>query len=37
MEICIYASDLSVITGYNKFKTENEIILKLWEKNLILN
>lgn len=33
MEICIYASDLSVITGHNKFKTENEIILKLWEKN----
>lgn len=33
MEICIYASDLSVITGHNKFKSENEIILKLWEKN----
>lgn len=33
MNICIYASDLSVITGHNTFKNENEIILKLWKNN----
>lgn len=33
MNICIFASDLAIITGHNKFKTENEIILKLWQKN----
>lgn len=32
MNICIYASELAVITGHNKYQSENDIILKLWKK-----
>jgi hypothetical protein len=33
MNICIFASDLAVITGHNTYKDVSEIILKLWQKN----
>jgi len=33
MDICIYASELAVITGHNKYQNVNDIILKLWKKN----
>lgn len=33
MDICIYASELAVITGHNKYQNINDIILKLWKKN----
>ena len=33
MNICIYASELAVITGHNKYQDVSEIILKLWQKN----
>lgn len=33
MKICIYASDLAVITGHNKYQDVSEIILKLWQRN----
>ena len=31
MNICIYSSDLAVITGHNTFKDKNEITYKLRE------
>ena len=31
--ICIYASDLAVITGHNKYQDISEIIIKLWKRN----
>jgi len=33
MRICIYSSELAVITGHNTYKDVSEIILKLWQKN----
>ena len=33
MNICIYASELAVITGHNTYKDVSEIIIKLWQKN----
>jgi len=33
MNICIYASELAIITGHNKYQDVSEIILKLWKKN----
>ena len=33
MNICIFASELAVITGHNTYKDISEIILKLWQKN----
>ena len=32
-EICIYASDLAVITGHNTYQTLDELMYKLWERN----
>tara|TARA_B100000787_G_C16174021_1_gene288012 strand:+ start:154 stop:954 length:801 start_codon:yes stop_codon:yes gene_type:complete len=31
--LCIYASELAVITGHNQYKDVGEIILKMWKKN----
>jgi len=31
--ICIYASELAVVLGLNKYQNISDIILKLWEKN----
>ena len=31
--ICIYASELAIITGHNKYEDIGEIILKLWKRN----
>ena len=31
--ICIYASELAIITGHNKYEDVGEIILKLWRRN----
>ena len=31
--ICIYASDLAVVIGVNKYQKISDILLKLWEKN----
>ena len=31
--ICIFASDLAVITGHNKYQDISEIIIKLWKRN----
>ena len=33
MNICIYASELAVITGHNQYKDLAEIMVKLWQKN----
>lgn len=33
MNLCIFASDLSVITGHNKWHTPDEITLKIWSRN----
>ena len=33
MKICIYSSELAVVTGHNTYKDMSEIILKLWQKN----
>ena len=32
-KLCIFASDLAIITGHNKFKKIVEIIQKIWERN----
>ena len=32
MSICIFASELAIITGHNKYQNLNEYILKLWKK-----
>ena len=32
-EICIYASDLAIITGHNTYQTIDELMYKLWERN----
>jgi len=31
--ICIYASDLAVVLGINKYQSISDILIKLWEKN----
>ena len=31
--ICMFASDLAVITGHNKYQDISEIIIKLWQRN----
>lgn len=33
MNICIFASELAVITGHNQYQNISDIILKLWKKN----
>ena len=33
MNLCIYASELAVITGHNQYKDVSEIIVKIWQKN----
>jgi len=33
MKLCIFASDLAIITGHNKFKNVTEILHKIWSKN----
>ena len=33
MNICIFASDLAIITGHNPYQDINEIYLKLWKKH----
>ena len=33
MRICIYSSELAVVTGHNNSYDVGEIILKLWQKN----
>lgn len=32
MSICIFASELAIITGHNRYQNLNEYILKLWQK-----
>ena len=32
MSICIFASELAIITGHNKYQNLNVYILKLWQK-----
>ena len=33
MNLCIFASDLSVVTGHNKWHSTDEIVLKIWRRN----
>ena len=33
MKLCIFASDLAIITGHNKFKNITEILHKIWTRN----
>ena len=33
MNLCIFASDLSVVTGHNKWHSTDEIVLKIWSRN----
>lgn len=33
MNLCIFASDLSVVTGHNKWHSKDEIVLKIWQRN----
>lgn len=33
MKICIYASDLAIITGHNHYQDKNELYLKMWKKH----
>ena len=33
MKLCIFASDLAIITGHNKFKSVTEILHKIWTRN----
>ena len=31
--LCIYASDLAIITGSNKYQKRSDILLKIWTRN----
>jgi len=33
MSICLYASEISVITGHNKFKKISDLIIEIWQRN----
>ena len=32
-KLCIYASDLAIITGNNKYQKRSDILLKIWTRN----